>query len=85
MQIFDYICLGICCLHILFVIIEFCRGLVFGKKIDRLCTECGMPIYKDSSEHECWELFSSMPKDEVVLITQFIDFLRSRGSDDGDK
>lgn len=77
MEIFDYICLVICCIHILFNFIDFIRGKLLGKKIDKLCEKCGEPIYVDSSVHECWNLFSSLPKDELTLIVGFIDYLRS--------
>lgn len=75
MEYYDYICLGVCCLHIIFVFIEFIRGKILGKKIDKICNECHMPIYSDE-EHECFDILKSLSKDEILLIRGFIDFLR---------
>lgn len=58
MKIYDYICLGFCCFHILFVIIEFVRGKILGKKIEKLCEKCGSFIFA-GEDHICATVLDS--------------------------
>lgn len=75
MQIFDYICLGLCAFHCICFIYELIHGLILGKRIDKLCDKCGMPVYTDE-EHACLDIFNAMSADELKLVLSFIDYLR---------
>lgn len=72
---FDYICLGVCILHIICFVYEFIHNLIQGKKISKLCDKCNTPVF-EGEEHECFELFKSLPKEKVELVCNFIDFLK---------
>lgn len=68
------ICAGICLIHF---IVSLIVGYKQGKKIDRICDQCGFPIYKDE-KHEC--VLSSEQLEKLVSFVFSI-----RGDSNGDK
>lgn len=66
MQYLDYICLAVCCVHIVSIVYEFIHNLILGKRINKLCDKCGLPEY-DGIEHKC-----QLTGEEISLLTQFI-------------
>lgn len=53
-------------LHISTVLISLIINLLTGKKVDKFCKDCGMPIYKNT-EHNC-----TLTNEELKLLTDFI-------------
>lgn len=58
MSIFDYLCLIICVIHLFCIIYEFVHGIILGKKLDKICSQCGYPIYT-GEDHICASVLDS--------------------------
>lgn len=74
MEIFDFICLGICFLHF---IISIFQALFSGKRIERICLKCLSPVLQ-GEEHKCSDVLTS---EQLDLLSKFVSSLR--GSSDG--
>lgn len=70
MDIFDYICLGICCFHVICLIYEFIHNLFIGKKINKLCEKCGLPVFSDT-EHDC-----ALSSHQIKKLYEFVNSVR---------
>lgn len=74
MEIFDYVCCGLCALHIFCYVFEFVRGLKLNKRIDKLCDNCGLPVYSEA-EHQCLDILKILSPGELSVLTKFVSFL----------
>lgn len=78
----EYILLTIhALLFVVCFIVELVKARKLNKTITKLCDKCNMPVY-EGEDHECFELFKSLSKDEVTLILGFVNYLR--GNRNGD-
>lgn len=67
MQYIEYICLGLCALHFF---IELFTSFLTGRKINKLCDKCHLPIY-DELNHKC-----ALTEIQLSALVEFVDSLK---------
>lgn len=79
MEWFDILSLCACVLAcIIHAVIDFIVSRRNGKKIDKLCKKCGLPIYDDMS-HSC-----PLSDDQLSALYDFVVSLRGKNNNDHD-
>lgn len=63
---------GLCVIH---VVVDFVLARKNGKKLNKLCSKCGLPVY-DDIEHKCF-----LSDHQLTALYDFV--LSLRGGDNG--
>lgn len=78
----EFFCLGFCFLHMIF---SFVQSFIQHKKIKSICEKCLSPVL-EGEEHQCSEavlhareLVCSLPEEQLILLSQFVQFLKKDG------
>lgn len=64
----SYIEIGVVFLHLFVFLYEFIHNLLLGKKIKKICKDCGQPVYDDY--HKC------LNSDQLSKLVDFVSSLR---------